>query len=441
LGKIMKHRLELKLRWDLDRVPAGRASTRGLLVDVTVSPASSTATSPTERLPVNLALVLDRSGSMRGARLEAVVEGTLGLIDSLTYRDTLSLIAFDHDVQVLATGQPMNEANCRAIANAVRELSSGGTTDLSRGWYEGARYTAMALESTGGRGHLVVLSDGKANQGITDPGELGRHAGSLANRGVTSSAVGVGPDYSPLQLDAIAEHGGGRLHHCDFGSDIVDVILGELGEARDIAASDAELRILSPQGVTLEVLNYFPVDSDGRDVRIKLGALSANRTRSNTLLAQVAAHEVGEPLPFDVQLTCRSTDDPERTQIDGATNLHVVPLDAVRATERVGEVAERIADLWEATLVYRGTRLNELGDFGQAVELLDVAERRLAFFTDDLGSAATRASNRRDLRRRLSRAWHGAAKLGTLDMSKKMMRSEADPRRIKRGDWRDEMRK
>jgi hypothetical protein len=150
---------------------------------------------------------------------------------------------------------------------------------------------------------------------------------------------------------------------------------------------------------------------------------------------------VGEPSPFDVQLTCRSTDDPERTQIDGATNLHVVPLDAVRATERVGEVAERIADLWEATLVYRGTRLNELGDFGQAVELLDVAERRLAFFTDDLGSAATRASNRRDLRRRLSRAWHGAAKLGTLDMSKKMMRSEADPRRIKRGDWRDEMRK
>jgi Ca-activated chloride channel homolog len=261
--------IDFKLQWDLDRVPAGQSCTRGLLIDVN----AGLAPGAEERLPVNLALVLDRSGSMAGRRLGAAVAGTLGVLNSLTESDRLSVVAFDDDVTSLSRGQPMNDNIRQQVAGALNVLRTGGTTDLSRGWYEGASSAADVLGSTGRRGHVVVLSDGKANRGITDPEPLGRHVAALAQRGVTSSAVGIGPDYSPLQLDAIAEHGGGRLHHCDLPSDIVDVILGELGEVREIAATDVELLLRWPHGVTLKLLNDFPSIAREGEVRIQLGGL------------------------------------------------------------------------------------------------------------------------------------------------------------------------
>ena len=428
--------IDFNLQWDLDRVPAGQSCTRGLLIDVN----AALAPGAEARLPVNLALVLDRSGSMAGIRLSAAVDGTLGVLNSLTEHDRLSVVAFDSDVMALANGQAMNDSLRQQVAEALGALRTGGTTDLARGWYEGASSAADVLGSTGRRGHVVVLSDGKANRGITDPEQLGQHVAALAQRGVTSSAVGIGPDYSPLQLDAIAEHGGGRLHHCDLPSDVVDVILGELGEVREIAATNVELWLRWPHGVTLELLNDFPSVAGEGELRIQLGSLRAARTRSMALLANVGPHGEGERLPFDVQLTWRTADTDERHEASRTTHLNVVPRNEIDDAERLVATAARIADLWEATLVYQATRLNEQGNFGDAVGLLNTAENELIRFTCGLPDESSRAMARHDLIHRLQRAWHGAAKRSTMDLSKKMMRSHVDPRRVRRGGWSDEFR-
>ena len=79
-------------------------------------------------------------------------------------------------------------------------------------------------------GHVVLLSDGHANEGIVDPSSLRSHADEMASRGVTTSAVGVGNGYSPLQLEALSEGGLGRLHDAGTPDEMIETILGELGE-------------------------------------------------------------------------------------------------------------------------------------------------------------------------------------------------------------------
>ena len=431
-------RLHLTSRWDLALVPAGESVDRGLLVDVHAPPGAPAAV----RRPVNLVLVLDRSGSMGGPPMAAVVEAAYGVIGAMDERDRLAVVCFDHEVDVIAPPRRMTADARDAARAAVRTLEARGSTDLAGGWFQGAECaSAMLADGSERHAHVVVLSDGQANRGLQNPEELVEHAAALAARGVTTSAVGVGRNYSASQLEALARGGEGRLNHCDHGEDIVDVILGELMDERETVAQQLTLTLRAPAGLELTLLSALPHEPTPAGLRIRLGNLRAGAERSVALLATTRAPALGEPLPIAIEA---SWTDPEtgRTEtgeapaatLRGATDAEV------DAAPRDLEVAERILDLWEASLAYQGTRMHAAARYDEASSTVKSAEGRI----DRFAQGTTRMWQRRQQRESLSRlvasaAWDAADSRTTMDVSRKALRQDADRRRDQKGTWRDRL--
>ena len=433
-----KKALKLKKRWEHDEIPAGKNTQRGLLIEVTGREMEEEIHD--ERPPLNLALVIDRSGSMQGGRLAAAGKAAIGISRNLRKKDRLSIVAYDTEILVLLDGVRQNKAGREAARAVISELQPGGCTDLGAGWMLGARCAAEAMERHGmDSGHVLLLSDGHANAGITDPGELARHAGAMAKRGVTSSCIGIGHGYSPLQLDAIAEAGRGQLHHSDNPDEIVDVVLGELGEMTRIAAHSAKLLLHFPKGTRLQQLTRYQEQEGDHYLELDLGDIPAGRNCKVAFMVSVSERvEPGEKLPFKAKLVWM---DEERMRIgfDQDFNLKAVDPAAFDPRGKHRKVARIIAELWLARMGYESMILNERGLYRDAVQTFasnDMAlESLLAELTEKERQLLLDQKNRAQAA--VAEEWSGPSKLQAFSMAKKHMRSEVDHSGRKTGDWSD----
>lgn len=186
---------------------------RLLLAQVVASDRGLSAEAPA----LNVAVVLDRSGSMSGSKLQAAKEATAKLIRSLRPSDRVAIVAYDHHVDVLASLSPPSEG----LARLVETLQPGGSTALYSGWVTGAK-----LLGFGGR--VILLSDGLANVGTSNPSALAEHAQrSQAQYGVSTSTVGVGKDYDEHLMASMAHAGKGAHYYAEDAEAIVSAFSRE----------------------------------------------------------------------------------------------------------------------------------------------------------------------------------------------------------------------
>lgn len=168
------------------------------------------------RVPLNLALVIDASGSMEGPPLAAATQAAVGVTKSLEEEDRLSIVSFASEMIVHLEATAMDSRGKAQAKSVLKELATRGSTNLAAGWTFGCECVAKEMASRGlASGRVILLSDGHANEGIVDPLQLREIADNLRRRGVFTSTVGIGDGYSEDQLQVIAEHGGGRLHDAD----------------------------------------------------------------------------------------------------------------------------------------------------------------------------------------------------------------------------------
>lgn len=150
-------------------------------------------TSHTDRLPLNLAVVIDKSGSMEAAgKLEYVKDAFDKLVDNLDAEDRLTIVAYDSDVRVLrgADAAVLDKAEAKKL---VRQLHPGSGTNLSGGMPQGYA-EALKMKRDGYVNRVLLLSDGLANEGITSPVELKRIISNKFEKdGIALSTFGVGP--------------------------------------------------------------------------------------------------------------------------------------------------------------------------------------------------------------------------------------------------------
>jgi Ca-activated chloride channel family protein len=168
--------------FDRNLVWAEGGSVRYLVAKLEVQTAE--LQSRVERGPLNIALSIDASGSMSGGKLEAAKLASLGQLDRLNSRDRLTVVSFPLDVVTHLRAAAMDDASKRKARSAIGELSTRGMTNLSGGWFAAADAAAEAAERDASlTPRVVILSDGQANEGITDVEALGPSRGRTAQAG------------------------------------------------------------------------------------------------------------------------------------------------------------------------------------------------------------------------------------------------------------------
>ncbi len=220
-----------------------------------------------DRPAVNLALVLDRSGSMQGDRIVKAREAAIAAVQRLDERDYVSVVVFDDRIDVLAGAQTASEANKAAIVEKLRTVEARGSTAIFGGVSAGAaelrKNLARKLVN-----RIVLLSDGEANVGPSSPEELGLLGASLVKEGVSVSTLGVGLGYNENLMAALATRSDGNTYFIENGDDVPRIFDAELGDAFQVAARDVKLSV--------RFRDAHPVELIGRDGRIEDGVVTVD---------------------------------------------------------------------------------------------------------------------------------------------------------------------
>jgi len=229
-----------------------------------------------QRAPVNVALVIDRSGSMSGLKLDYAKRAALYAIDLLNDIDKAALIAFDHSVTTLFPCVPLDSRNKSLLKSAVTELTVGGNTNLSGGWLRGCQLIGEVLDPAAVQ-RCMLLTDGMANHGITGVDELSMHAAELFRRGVSTSTFGVGDDYDERLLEAMSNHGGGRYYYIANPQDIPAIFEQEFEGLTRLTARKINLQITLPNGASARVVGDWRHETQGQEISVHMNDLSSEQ--------------------------------------------------------------------------------------------------------------------------------------------------------------------
>lgn len=220
------------------------------------------------RPALNLALVLDRSGSMAGRnKMTNARQAAVFAVEQLLPTDRLSLTVFDEHVDTLVTNAPV--VNKAELVRQIQRVLPRGCTDLHGGWLAGlnqARAGAGLDGAPSGQvSRVLLLSDGLANAGLTDPNAIASEVRGAAAQGVTTTTMGVGLDYNEDLLESMARAGDGRYYHVETATQLADIFQTELQGLMATTGQKVSLGVEPAAGVTVaDVLNDLPRTSTGR---------------------------------------------------------------------------------------------------------------------------------------------------------------------------------
>jgi len=231
-----------------------------------------------ERLPLNLCIVLDKSGSMGSEnKLENVKKAALFVIENLNKNDYFSLVTYDTHVYTPIPSQLIS--NKENIKNVIQEIEAGSSTNLSGGLMEGFAQVEQHFKH-GYVNREILLTDGLANTGITNPLQLKQIVIEKNRRGCTLSTFGVGYSYNEDMLTMLAEFGGANYYYIDNPEQIAEIFSNELQGLLSIVAQNAVLEIeLSPGVRVLDLFGYIYA-TEGNHVQVKLNDIFSEEARS-----------------------------------------------------------------------------------------------------------------------------------------------------------------
>lgn len=248
----------VRLRIDVDRgvLPAGSVERAVVKVGLDCMRLPRRESRP----PVNLALVIDRSGSMGGDKIVRAREAALELVRRLAPDDIISIIAYDTRVETLVPAQRVGHA--RGLEAAICNISARGNTALYGGVTAGAAEVRRHIEDSRYVSRIILLSDGLANVGPSSPEELGRLGHSLMKEGISVTTIGLGLGFNEDLMARLAQHSDGNTYFVENSGDLPGIFNRELGDVLNVIARRVVIEIDFPEGVR-------PVHFVGREGAIR----------------------------------------------------------------------------------------------------------------------------------------------------------------------------
>jgi Ca-activated chloride channel homolog len=228
------------------------------------------------RTPLNLAVVLDKSGSMTGAKLEKTKQAAMLLVDRLAPNDIFSLVIFSDHAEVLVPAQKVEDKD--ALKEKIQGIEAGGSTALYEGVKKGADQLSEFFSSKR-INRVILLSDGIANVGPSSPRQLHRLGSDLAERGISVTTMGVGDDYNEDVMAALAEASDANYYYVKDTEKLPEIFEKELGEMLSVAARDVRIEIICPDGV--QPLGFIgrPEKFEKQQATVNLSQFTAGQDR------------------------------------------------------------------------------------------------------------------------------------------------------------------
>ena len=237
------------------------------------------------RKPLNVSVVLDRSGSMGDEqKIEYAKSALTSLIRQLSDKDILSVVIYDDIVEVLRQAGRVGDK--RELLRLIDKVYPRGSTNLGGGMVEGYRQVER-FASKEFTNRVILLSDGLANQGITDPQRLNKIARKNRSHSISLTAMGVGLDYNENLMVGLAEHGGGNYYFIEHPRSIAHILNREFDALSSILAQNATIEISLGRGVRLVDVIGYQWSQEGDRCKISLGDLPSEMTSEMTLELQV----------------------------------------------------------------------------------------------------------------------------------------------------------
>lgn len=195
------------------------------------------------RPPVNVAFVIDRSGSMQGFPLAQAKEATIMAISRLNGGDIAAVVVFDDHVNLLVPAQPVTDP--ATVAAPVATIAAGNTTAIYAGVLGGS-VEALKNHNSGRLNRVILLSDGQANVGPRNPDEFGHLGRSLLAQGISVSTIGLGMHYNEDLMLKLARGGDGNHAFARSPADLINIFNKEfddvLGACAQTVSIDVELK-------------------------------------------------------------------------------------------------------------------------------------------------------------------------------------------------------
>lgn len=270
------------IKTDYPAVPAGVSYSIRLLISLDAEVAVK-RDSP----QLNIALVLDRSGSMAGEKLRRVKEAATEIITNLKGDDYISLTAFDSQIDVIF--EPIRGSDAgREIIAGVEQIDARGCTFLWGGYKKGYELVKKHRNEKN-ISRIILLTDGLANEGLTDPEILTAKAAKFAEKNIITTTIGVGEDFDEKLLGMMAKAGKGNTYYIETPAEAAKVFSEELGSLMSVAATETVVRFIpSVKGVKAGQFNNFNEAGKGAWF---VGDVYAGRQRTIMLELGIPAQE------------------------------------------------------------------------------------------------------------------------------------------------------
>ncbi len=330
------------------------------------------------RPPVNLAIVLDRSGSMSGQKLDIAKRAVEMAIDRLASDDRFSVVVYDDTVDVVIASTMATTAARREAVDRLRTIDARGSTNLGEGWLRGCEQVAAHL-ATDGVNRCLLLTDGLANIGMTDTTELAGHATALRERGVSTSTFGVGNDFDERLLQEMADAGGGHFYYIADAPQIADAITSEVGETLQIVAREVFLEVSTREEIKIEAITPNKVTVSGNRTMVALGDLGAEQAVDVVLRLTFPYGEPGQEAGAIIGLVDRDGVFEDRgtaarsSRVEWTYATHA----ANDAESRDVEVDRQVARIFAARARQAAVALNRAGRYDEARQLLRATRHRI----------------------------------------------------------------
>ncbi|MEG4816089.1 macro domain-containing protein [Microcoleus sp. K5-D4] len=358
---------------DIQLIPlrAAVCSERSTTLDVLVRITPPAPEKTIERPQLNLGLVIDRSGSMGGQKIEYARQAASYAIEQLLPSDRVSITIYDDKIETLV---PSTLATHKShLLQQIQKIQARGMTALHAGWMQGGIQVSQHLNPE----HLnrvLLLSDGLANVGETNPDVIASDVNGVTKRGVSTTTMGIGDDYNEDLLEGMARSGDGNYYYIQSPEQLPSIFQQELLGLMATVGTNVTLGIEPQAGVELvEVLNQLDVTPNGR---FRLPNLVINNPVDVVVRLKVPAMTEEVDLCY-FRVSWNDPEQPQEQKIRVSLRLPVVSAAQLEEFPFNSEVRQQAILMMTGRAKKEAVRLVDGGNYDRASQLLQETKQQL----------------------------------------------------------------